>query len=317
MTQMEIWKMFFAMTSRCIAPSPIAVTLFCAIEGRRLSASRRLSSKLLRLGLILRTLLLLHFRDSNFLHDSSRIQEGMVFVSMTSDELLARTAQYQIQYSGPRRRCRNRRGGLQPSQEYLTGLRSRSPPQSAERTVLMGPDSHSAADQDAAGQGAHDPQAEFRVTTEYDETPEENIFLEGADDGLPSTEPERTQEEDPLCSDSEEDSASDDDDGEDGNVNPFARRLELQRRGERIRRFGQTRGPSLVDPLPASGTTGNTSGTTSGTTGTSGNASDTEVLKPHARFFIEREKSMVSIKFHPPPYVLFLSLPQPCHTDCF
>ena len=32
-----------------------------------------------------------------------RIQEGMVFVSMTSDDLLTRTAQYQIQYSPARR----------------------------------------------------------------------------------------------------------------------------------------------------------------------------------------------------------------------
>ncbi|TVY88729.1 hypothetical protein LAWI1_G005650 [Lachnellula willkommii] len=32
------------------------------------------------------------------------VQEGMVFISMTSDDLLARTAQYQIQYSPPRDR---------------------------------------------------------------------------------------------------------------------------------------------------------------------------------------------------------------------
>jgi hypothetical protein len=32
------------------------------------------------------------------------VQEGMVFISMTSDDLLARTAQYQIQYSPARRR---------------------------------------------------------------------------------------------------------------------------------------------------------------------------------------------------------------------
>lgn len=31
------------------------------------------------------------------------VQEGMVFVSMTSDDLLARTARYQIQYSSPKR----------------------------------------------------------------------------------------------------------------------------------------------------------------------------------------------------------------------
>ena len=32
----------------------------------------------------------------------SSVQEGMVFISMTSDDLLARTAQYQIQYSPPK-----------------------------------------------------------------------------------------------------------------------------------------------------------------------------------------------------------------------
>ena len=36
--------------------------------------------------------------------NSYSVQEGMVFISMSSDDLLARTAQYQIQYSPPRPR---------------------------------------------------------------------------------------------------------------------------------------------------------------------------------------------------------------------
>ncbi|CAG8981224.1 hypothetical protein HYALB_00003822 [Hymenoscyphus albidus] len=43
------------------------------------------------------------------------IQDGLVFVSMTSDDLLTRTANYQIQYSPPR----NRRSALDRSQDEL------------------------------------------------------------------------------------------------------------------------------------------------------------------------------------------------------
>ncbi|KAJ5179571.1 hypothetical protein N7492_002781 [Penicillium capsulatum] len=228
----------------------------------------------------------------------SPIQEGMVFVSMTADELLARTAQYQIQYSNARRRCRTRRPGIQPSQEYLTGLRSRSPLQSLDRTILMGPGSHSNPDVEAAGQDTHDPQSEFRVTTEYEEHSDDNIFFGSQDDGMSSTaDPAGTREEDLPCTDSEDDSLVDGDDDDDIPAIPptdsFARRLEVQRRAESLSRHlsGQPprrrQGPSLVDPIPPSGS--------------NGTASHPEVLKPHARFFIEREKSMVSIKFHPPP----------------
>ncbi|KAJ5169184.1 uncharacterized protein N7482_004778 [Penicillium canariense] len=222
----------------------------------------------------------------------SPIQEGMVFVSMTSDELLARTAQYQIQYSSTRRRRRNRRLGLQPSQEYLTAFRS--PLQSLERTVLMGPDSHAASDE-ATERNANDPQTEFRITTEYDEHSEDSLFMEHEDDDAPSVaELERLQEEDDLlCSDSD-DSASDDEDLDDTTMSGVhRRRLELQRLGSMQRR----RPASLVDPLPPP---------SSAPPGSHAPPPNVEVLKPHARFFIEREKSMVSIKFDPPPSGRFI-----------
>lgn len=91
----------------------------------------------------------------------------MVFVAMTSDELLDRTAQYQIQYSNGRFRRRARRSGMQPSQEYLTGYRP--PLQNIEqRTVLIGPNSASAP------QAPEDPQTQFNITTEYDENNEDS-----------------------------------------------------------------------------------------------------------------------------------------------
>lgn len=210
-------------------------------------------------------------------------------MSMTSDELLARTAQYQIQYSSHRRRRRNRRFGLQPSQEYLTAFRS--PLQSLDRTVLMGPASHATSDSENADRNANDPQAEFRITTDYDEFPDDNPFMEREDDAGPSiAELERIQEEDDLCSESE-DSISEDEDLDDSNMgNVHRRRIELQR----LQSMQRRRPASLVNPIPPPSST---------PAGPSGVSSNVEVLKPHARFFIEREKSMVSIKFDPPPYV--------------
>lgn len=221
----------------------------------------------------------------------------MIFVSMTSDELLARTAQYQIQYSSARRRRRNRRTGMRPSHEYLTAFRP--PLQSLERTVLLGPDSNSALDDNEnADRNANDSQAEFRVTTEYEDS-EDNVFVERDDDDEPSiAEVERVEGEDDLCSDSEE-SVSEDEDNEDTSLNNDLRRgAELQRRAGPMRR--QYSDPTSGRRQPLGSEEPSAAAAASG----SGGMSNTEVLKPHARFFIEREKSMVSIKFDPPPYVI-------------
>ncbi|KAJ5641512.1 hypothetical protein N7490_005512 [Penicillium lividum] len=226
----------------------------------------------------------------------SRIQEGMVFVSMTSDEMLARTAKYKIEYSNPRRR-RGHRRMIQPSQEYLSGFRT--PLQTLERTVLMDPDSGPNAVH-PAGRDAQDPQVEFRVTTEYNETTEDNVFVGRENDDFTSaTELERANElDDLLCSDTDDDSPSDDDDED----HPMTRRrLEIQRRIGSMRRQNsdpsqrRRQPPSLIDPIPLPPVPGPAMPTP-----------NTEVLKPHARFFIEREKSVVSIKFDPPPSGRFI-----------
>ncbi|KAE8388345.1 hypothetical protein BDV23DRAFT_159169 [Aspergillus alliaceus] len=233
------------------------------------------------------------------------IQEGMVFVSMTSDELLARTAQYQIQYATSRRTRRNRRPGMQPSQEYLNAYRH--PLQS-----LTGRDSHSDSDtdiNDPTGLNAGtmpDPMSGFRVTTEYDERSENggHSSQEHGNDVPSFTDVERLQmdqmDDDFLCSDSDE-SESDDVTSELSTYNrrrrELLRRVTSTRRRYVIERNSQPRRrpvPSIIQPMEQSALTGPQAGSDT-------QSSSPELLKPHARFFIEQTKSMVSIKFDPPP----------------
>ena len=218
----------------------------------------------------------------------------MVFVSMSSDELLDRTARYQIQYSSSRWRRRHRRHGLQPSQEYLNSYRS--PLQNLERTVLMGPNSDS-----SASDTTEDPQRQFRITTEYDENSEENSNS-GNDDTTALTdverayltELERAQDDQSDQGDQMEDLLTETDetptDDEDDNSRILRRgRLQMNRRQNILNRLAEQsrrRNPTLVNPNPPP------------------EPNPPEVLKPYARFFIERQKSMVTIKFDPPPYVL-------------
>lgn len=211
----------------------------------------------------------------------------MVFVSMSSDELLDRTARYQIQYSSHRWRRRHRRHGLQPSQEYLNAYRS--PLQNLERTVLMGPNSDN-----SASDTTDDPQREFRITTEYDENNEGNSHS-GNEDTASFTELERIQGDqsdqgdqlEDLLTETDETPTDDEDD-----ARVLRRRIQLNRRQNILNRLAEQtrrRNPTLVNPNPPP------------------EPNTPEVLKPHARFFIERQKSMVTIKFDPPPYVLSIS----------
>ncbi|KAJ6171704.1 hypothetical protein N7470_000771 [Penicillium chermesinum] len=228
------------------------------------------------------------------------IQEGMVFVSMASDELLHRTARYQIQYSHSRHRRRlARRSNVTPSMEYLNGFRP--PLRSLQRTVLMSPDSQVTRDAGIENGETNDTHAEFRVTIDDKETGDENVFLDSVDDDIPTiSEIERALEED-FLSDSDDDIITDDDDDEDEDsaTNAFSsrRRQGMRRQFESNPRRGYSdpaqrrrQYPSLIDPLPQS----------------SSAPSNAAVLTPHARFFIERDKGMVSIKFDPPPSGRFI-----------
>ncbi|THC94702.1 hypothetical protein EYZ11_005813 [Aspergillus tanneri] len=238
------------------------------------------------------------------------VQEGMVFVSMSSDELLARTAQYQIQPRSGRQR-RNRRSGLQPSQEYLNAYRT--PLQTLERTGPAGAESHSESDTDInelAGSSADHrslPRSEFRITTEYDERSEhsdndEEDFSDSVYSSFANWLQMYQMEDDLLCSESD-DSESDGDTPELTTYNRRRRDFQRQVRVMR-RRYGMDQEdqsgrrpiPSVIQPTPSSTTAGQRTASDSHNPGSG-------LLKPHARFSIERTKSMVSVKFDPPPYV--------------
>lgn len=227
---------------------------------------------------------------------------------MASDELLARTAQYQMQNSGVYRHQNRRRTRVLPSQEYLNSYRP--PLQSLERNVPTGPNSQSTTDIENTGRNANDRQTEFRVTTDYNENSEDSVFLGHEDDEGPSiAELERIQEEDLFDSgsedgisdddndeeeeeDGEEEEEEEDDDNEGDEDNEDERGLNIvSRRRRELQRQDQ---PSLIDPIPPP------------PTGGPGGASGSEILKPHARFFIDRNRSMVSIKFDPPPSGRFI-----------
>lgn len=108
-------------------------------------------------------------------------------------------------------------------------------------------------------------------------------------------------EDDVLCSE-DEDSESDEDANE---MSAFNRgRLDMRRRMRAARRQDilgdhdvlrrRRMAPSLIEPVIPSSTDNYYPDGSS------------EVMKPHAQFFIEREKSMVSIKFDPPPSGRFI-----------
>lgn len=229
----------------------------------------------------------------------------MVFVSMTSDDLLARTAQDQAYFSGSRRRRRYRRG-TQPSQEYLNSYRS--PLQSLQRDSDTVPFHASASD----------PIAGFRVTTAYDDDfdasqphqPNEpqqnnnNNDNNNREESPSFEEIERLQmgqlEDDMACSDSDE-SGSDSTSDWDVSTSQFdafyrhnrtmQSRLRASRRHQQQQRQRQVPS-SFVDP-PASAPA----------EADAFAQQHNGLLKPHAQFYIERAQSMVNIKFDPPPYV--------------
>ncbi|KAK2751579.1 hypothetical protein FQN55_000300 [Onygenales sp. PD_40] len=243
------------------------------------------------------------------------IQEGMVFVSMTSDELLARTAQYQIVYSPTGRRpSRRRHPRSRISQQYLSS--TRSPLQSLERTVLAGPGTWSDSDNEpitvpsnTRPSAPNRPSSDFRITTNFDDrTDDEQADEDDSEHATSLNDASRLgfggAETELFCPDPDSGSESEsDDDTPDSIEDALAaltrrnRRRLLQARGEVDYFIGRGRRrivPSLIEPSSLLG------GGNAMNERTAPSGSDEEVMKPHARFFIQNEKSMVSIKFDPP-----------------
>ncbi|KAL4912516.1 hypothetical protein BDW62DRAFT_194405 [Aspergillus aurantiobrunneus] len=243
------------------------------------------------------------------------IQAGMVFVSMSADDLLARTAQYQIQYAGSRSHRGRRRSGMQPSQEYMNSYRT--PLQTLERASLAGFDSPDDSDTDAselpnASSGHNtDQAAEFHVTAEYDERSDGTEFDRPGDSfSIPQIpEPGRLErmgtmypiDDDFLCSESEDSDSDEDDTSETNSYN--SRRRDLQRQVRLMRRqYAMEQSelprrrhvPNTIQPIPPSAHSAPRSGPTARPAGVG-------LMKPLAQFFIKRPKSSVSLKFDPPP----------------
>ncbi|KAL3476101.1 hypothetical protein BJX99DRAFT_228552 [Aspergillus californicus] len=244
------------------------------------------------------------------------IQAGMVFVSMSSDELLSRTATYPIHSAGSQSQSHrsHQHSGMQPSQEYLNSYRT--PLQALERATLADLDSLSDSDTDASdlpgASSRHnaDMGAGFHVTTEYDERPDGNEHgrhIEGftAAQIAEMARLERMAalypgEDDFLCSDTE-DSSSDNDDTPESAFN--SRRRDLQRQVRAMRRQyameqdempRRRHVPNSIQPVPPSVPPAPRPGPTSRPSGLG-------LMKPLAQFFIKRPKSTVSMDFDPPP----------------
>ncbi|OJD12590.1 hypothetical protein ACJ73_09324 [Blastomyces percursus] len=241
------------------------------------------------------------------------IQEGMIFVSMTLDELLERTAKYQIVYSPsslrPRRR-RHLRGNF--SHRYLSS--TRSPLRSLERPTLGGAGNWSDSENEPTPPPSFDTgpivyrssSSDFRVTTHFDDKSDDDINDEDPEEIPSSTDIDRMRmeqiESEMRCPDLDVDS-----DETSGWISGslireqrrFRRRMrqaisDVDATGTLSGRGRRRLVPSLIEP---SSTLRNRDALTNGSKPA---ASDPEVMKPHARFFIEKEKSMVSIKFDPP-----------------
>lgn len=233
----------------------------------------------------------------------------MVFVAMNSDGLLPRTAHCQNRI----RRRHHRRYAMEQLQNYLTSSYP-SPLQSSA------PGNFISESDEEDGRGL--PTSNFRVTTAYDDHSDEgdkNEDSEGDGEYPSVAEIESVPvDEDLMCpsddSESDEDDEDgDDDDGFDSTIRQHILEREIRNNRPLLRDslddnnnnnnqglHGRRLMSALLDQA-ASNTS--TRGSGPHLSAGSNNNSDSDILEPHAHFFIEREKNMVSIKFDPPPYV--------------
>ncbi|KAH7360952.1 hypothetical protein BKA65DRAFT_390299 [Rhexocercosporidium sp. MPI-PUGE-AT-0058] len=222
------------------------------------------------------------------------VQEGMVFISMTSDDLLTRTAQYQIQYSParPRRSASQRANELPP----IMSVRhnddgSMSTAQARARRLY--------------NIGLEDEDCDYRTA----QIPSE--FTENAPAFQVTTECSDSEGDEPPAQSSRhrtlhrvmstirfEDSDSSDDDNADP-TGPWHEDYLLGiGRSPRLRRRETASNITLAEAAEASQVA----------TQEAVRAVGGELMVPHARFFIERDKSKCTVRFDPPVSGRFILL---------
>jgi hypothetical protein len=217
----------------------------------------------------------------------------MVFISMTSDDLLARTAQYQIQYSPPRPRpsSSQRSNDLPPILSIRHNDDGTLTTAQARARRLYNIDLE---DEDCDHRTAQIPTEftenapQFQVTTECSDS-------EG-DDPPSHTNRHRLHRVMGLRFD---DSDSSDDDINGTHSSPWhEEHLTGSRRTPRIGRREIASNITLSEAAEASQIA----------TQEAVRAVGGELMAPHARFFIERDKSKCTVKFDPPVSGRFILL---------
>ncbi|KAI0480304.1 hypothetical protein GGR56DRAFT_625557 [Xylariaceae sp. FL0804] len=218
---------------------------------------------------------------SNF---TSPVQEGMVFVSMTSDRLLARTAQYQIQYAASRSSRRTDRDS-QPLAPIVS-IRHNEDGSSMTRSQVRARRLYNLGleDEDNDFRVAQIPSEfsfsppPFHVTTECSDDEADNAYPPGdwrALNRIGSL---------PFESDSSDDPGPDD--------------FSFSGTDYRLRRRRNRSSNALAEAAEAAQVA----------TQEAVRAVGGELMVPHARFFIERHKSKCTIKFDPPVSGRFILL---------
>ncbi|RKF82773.1 putative regulator of chromosome condensation -like protein [Golovinomyces cichoracearum] len=223
------------------------------------------------------------------------VQEGMVFISMTSDDLLTRTAQYQIQYSPYRPPPELRNSELTPilsirrgEDGAMTTAQNR-----ARRLFDIG-----RQDEECDYRTAQIPQdftlqnpQPFIVTTECSDS-------DGEDTLARSSLQRSTRLGLNLTSSDDSESNEDDEVSHPWHEN-YIRRMNPNNRGRRSRQRGTARNMTISSDSAQSSLNPEQD---------SGKAVDGGLMAPHARFFIERDKSKCTVKFEPPVSGRFILL---------
>jgi hypothetical protein len=222
-----------------------------------------------------------------FLHFAIRVQEGMVFISMGSDDLLARTAQYQIQYSPPSTvrgdRSSHRRFPSSNATNYRTSSRILAPfvELQERRRALASPQDD---DTDVADPSDYcdTPQDLSQILPDFPAPtpPPFTVTTECSDDEGSGTVRSSRTRIGAFAFELDEDEEQDDGGSDIAELNG----LTSQRRGRET--------PSRIAALGHPGT--DQYGISCGTT------EHGKLMAPHARFFIERNKSKCTVRFDPP-----------------